>query len=515
MSNTASDQLHKLIKALTRPEKRYFKIYTKRYFADSDNNYQRLFDAIDKMDVYDEQQLKKKFHNELFMNQLSISKARLYDQILKSLNSFHANSSIDAQLKKLLHSAEILYKKTLYNQCHKLLKTARKLAIKYEKHTTLLEVLTWEKKLIEKDNYTEVNEEELEKILEQDRLTLEKIKNFSEFWHIKSRLFYILNRKGKARNANELSGFKSIIDNVLLNSESAALYFETKYLYHHIYSAFYFGIDDYENSYKHLKRNVELIEENIELFKEEPNTYFSVLTNTIYVGTRIKKYPEAFAYLKKLRELPEKLTLNRNEDLDIKLFSSSFSIETTMYIILGEFEKGIKLVPIIEEGFKLYGDRINIVRKAYLYFNIAVLYLGEKNYSEAIRWINKLLNDIDIDKSQDLYCFAQLLNLIIHLELDNRQLVPYALASTERYLKSRNRVYKFETVILNFIKKISKIRDLQKADEIYAKLLQEINILTTDNFEKTALEYFDFLSWAESKVYKKDFKELVRKKAGI
>ena len=515
MSNTASDQLHKLIKALSRPEKRYFKVYTGRHQTEEGNNYQRLFDAIDKMDEYDEEYLKRKFGNELFMKQLSISKARLYDQILKSLNSFHANSSIDAELKKLIHSAEILYKKTLYAQSQKLLKTARKLAIKFEKHTTLLEILMWEKKLIEKDNYTEVNEEELEIIVEQDRLTLEKIKNFSEFWHIKSRLFYILNRKGKARSANELSGFKSIIDNVLLNSESAALYFETKYLYHHIYSAYYFGIDDYENSYKHLKKNVELIEENIEQFKEEPNTYFSVLTNAIYVGTRIKQYPEAFAYLRKLRDLPEKFALNRNEDLDIKLFSSSFSIETTIYIMLGEFEKGIKLIPIIEEGFKLYGDRINNVRRAYLFFNIAILYLGEKNYSEAIRWTNKLLNDIDIDKSQDLYCFGQLLNLIIHLELDNRQLVPYALTSTERYLKSRNRVYKFETVILNFIKKISKIRDLQKADEIYVKLLNDINAITADNFEKTALEYFDFLSWAESKVYKRDFKELVRKKAEI
>lgn len=515
MSNIASAHLHKLIKSLSRAEKRYFKLYSVRQATAEGYNYLKLFDAIDKMNEYDENQLIKKFSNELFIKQLSIAKARLYEQILKSLNSFHANSSIDAELKKLIHSAEILYKKALYTQSQKLLKRARKLAIKYEKHTTLLEILMWEKKLIEKDNYTHTDEYALEKIIEQDRLTLEKIKNFSEFWHIKSRLFLFLNRKGKVRSANELPGFKSIIDNVLLNSESAALYFETKYLYHHIYSAYYFGIDEYENCYNHLKKNIELIEENIEQFKEEPNTYFSVLTNAIYVGVRIKHYSEAFACLKKLRELPEKLALNRNEDLDIKLFSSSFSIETTTYIILGEFEKGVKLIPIIEEGFKLYGDKINNVRKAYLYFNIAVLYLGEKNYSEAIRWINKLLNDIDIDKSQDLYCFGQLLNLIIHLELDNRQLLPYALASTERYLKSRNRVYKFETVILNFIKKISKARDLQKEDEIYSQLLNDLTAVTADNFEKTALEYFDFLSWAESKVHKKEFKEIVRRKAEI
>ena len=111
------------------------------------------------------------------------------------------------------------------------------------------------------------------------------------------RIFYILNKRGKARSQNELSDFKSIIDNTLLQSEDGALYYETKYLYHHIYSAYYFGIGDYENSYFHLVKNVDYIANNIDLFADEPNIYFSVLTNVIYVGIRLNKYAEAFNYL--------------------------------------------------------------------------------------------------------------------------------------------------------------------------------------------------------------------------
>ncbi|MFZ5553137.1 MAG: hypothetical protein ACOZCO_08490 [Bacteroidota bacterium] len=513
MSNTASDHLHRLIKALTKPEKRYFKVFSSRHTLGEANNYQLLFDAIEKMEEYDEEAIRKKFARDAFVKQLSIAKARLYDQVLRSLDSFHANSSIDAELKKLIHSAEILYKKTLYAQSHKLLKSAKKLAIKYEKHTTLLEILMWEKKLIEKDNYTEIGEAELEQIHREDHLTLEKITNYVDFWNIKSRMFYILNRKGKARSQDELSSFKSIIDNVLLRSEDAALYFETKYLYYHIYSAYFFSIGDYENSFLNLKKNVEHIENNVELFKEEPNIYFSVLTNIIYIGSRLKKYDEVFYYLEKLRSLPEKMALNRNEDLDIKLFSSAYSIELTVYSMTGEFEKGIELVPIIEEGLKLYGDKINNVRKAYFFFNIAVMYFAEKKYSEALRWINQLLNNIAIDKSEDIHCFAQMLNLIIHLELGNQRLVPYALKSTHRYLSLRNRVYKFETMILHFINKIMRVRDKEDEENVYVKLLSELNTLSDDNFEKSAFEYFDFVSWAESKVNGKDFKEIVKKKA--
>lgn len=513
MSNTASDKLHRLIKSLSKPEKRYFKIYTSRHVLGDSNNYQILFDAIDKMEEYDEEFIKKKFSKTAFVKQLSIAKSRLYDQVLNSLDAYHSNSSVDAQLKKHIHCIEILYKKTLYSQSHKLLQSAKKLANKYEKHTTLLEIGMWEKRLIEKDNYTEIGESELKKLHEEDTITLEKIKNFNDFWNIKSRLFYILNKKGKARSQDELSSFKSIIDNVLLKSEDAALYYETKYLYYHIYSAYYFSIGDYENSYSNLIKNIDLIENNTDLFKDEPSIYFSVLTNAIYVGSRLKKYAEVFVQLEKLRSLPEKFTLKSNEDLDIKLFSSSYSIELTLYAMKGEFDKGVDLVPIIEEGFKLYGEKINSVRLAYLYLNIAIMYFGEKNYTDSLKWINKLLNDVDIDKSEDIHCFAQLLNLIIHLELGNQRLLPYALKSTQRYLTTRNRVYKFETMVLDFINHMLKAKTKEEEFKNYEELNQSLIPMLEDPFEKTAFEYFDLLSWVESKISGKTFSEIIREKA--
>ncbi len=515
MSNKASENLHRLIKSLSKPEKRYFKIYSSRHTLGEKNNYQILFDAIDKQKEYDEEALKAFFAKEAFVKKFSIAKSRLYDAILRSLDAYHANSSIDAQLKRLIHCAEILYKKTLYNQSYKLLRSAKKLAYKHEKHTALLEILTWEKRLVEKDNYGTMGEEEIQKIHAEDSLTLKKIENYNEFWNIKSHLFRILNKRGKARTQEELSNFKAIIDNVLLKGEDEALYYETKYLYYHIYSAYYFGIGDYHNSYKNLIKNVALIESNIDMFKEEPNVYFSVLTNVIYIGSQLKRYQEVFMYLEKLRSIPETLLLNSNEDLDIKLFSSAYSIELTLYALTGEFEKGIELIPVVEDGLKLYSTKINKVRKAYFYFNIAIIYFGTEEYSSALKWINRLLNDIEIEESEDIYCFAQLFNLIIHIELGNQRLIPYALKSTYRYLNTRNRVYKFETIVLNFIKQFLKIKEEHEITTAYTSLFEELQTLEKDTFEKTAFEYFDFISWAESKIEKKPFQSLVKEKATL
>lgn len=509
MSNKVSNQLHQLIKSLTKAEKRYFKLYSSRHTIGEKNNYQIIFDAIDKQSVYDEDAILRKFKKEAFVNKFSITKNRLYETILKSLDAFHANSSIEAQLKRQIHCAEILYKKSLYKQSAKQLRSAKKIAYKYEKHTSLLEIFMWEKLLIEKDNYTSTGKNELAEILDQDQLILDKIRNYSQFWNIKSRLFQILHQQGRARSADELSRFKNIIDNILLTSEDRALYFETQYLYHHIYSAYYFGTGDYPHCYDHLTKLVKHIENNKDKFKEEPNIYFSVLTNIIYVGSQLKAYKEVFGYLEKLRSLPETLVLNSNEDLDIKLFSSTHSIELTLHAITGQFDKGLALVPKIEEGFRIYGEKINSVRRAYLEANIAILYFCDEDYNQALKWSNQLLNNADIDKTLDIFCFTQILNLLIHLELGNKRLAPYALKSAQRYLQTRNRVYRFESVMLAFINKALKSKSDSDLNVLYVKLAEELEELKTDPFEKAAFEYFDFVSWVRSKIENRPYKEVV------
>ncbi len=512
MSNKVSDSLFQLIKAMSKSEKRYFKLYASRHTIGEQNNYVTLFNVIEKQEMYDEAAILKRFKKEAFINLFSITKARLYETVLASLDAFHANSSIDAQLKKELHYAEILYKKTLYQQCAKLLLSAKKTATKYEKHSTLIEIFHLEKKLYEKDYYLGSSNKDIDMLLRQDEEIADSIKTYNEFWSIKSKLFVILNKSGKARNDKELNEFKKIIDNTLINVESKTLSHETHYLYHHIYSAYYFGIGNYNKCYESLQKNIALIETNPELFKEEPNTNFAILTNIIYVASQLKKQDAVFKYLQKLRAIPETLKTNNNTDIEVKLFSSSYSIELTIYIQQGEFEKALELVPKIEEGLNLYAQKLSKVREAYFYSNIAISYFAVEKYSQALKWVNALLNDIGIAESENIHCFTQLLNLIVHIELKNDDLIPYAFKSTYRYLKTRNRVYQFEHIFLDFIGQFIKTKSREEQRKLYQKLVSELKKIAEDPFEKAAFEFFDFISWAESKVEKTSFKEIVERK---
>jgi hypothetical protein len=512
MSNKVSEQLHRLIKSLSKSEKRYFSIYASRHTLGEKNNYLKLFEAIDKQEEYDEDEIIERFKKEAFVKKFSIAKARLYDTILDSLDAFHANSSIDAQLKKDLHCAEILYKKTLYDQCAKLLLSAKRTATRFERHSSLLEISLWEKRLIETENYAGKSDEDILAILKEDSITSEKIKNFNEYWNIKSRFFMILNNQGKVRNNEELERFKKIIDNTLLKGEDHALSCETKYLFYHIYSAYYFGIGDYEKSYDNLLKNLAVIEANPDIFKEEPNIYFSVLTNAIYIGNQLKKLDDVFANLKKLRSTWQELENGKNEDLEVKLFSTAISTELSIYLLTGEYDRAIELAPKIEAKLIQYPGKFTKLRIASFCLNLATAYFSIGKYSAALKWTNKLLNDVSIEENQDLHCSAQILSLIIHIELKHDDFIPHAFKSTFRYLSSRNRVYKFENVFLDFIGKILKTKNREEQTKYYKELKTALSAIENDPFEKTVFENFDFIAWVESKINKIPFREIIEEK---
>ena len=146
MPNRSSDTLFQLVKSLKKSEKRNFKLYVKRNTASEDLKIIYLFDALDKMDVYDETELLKK-NKKLSKQQLSNVKAHLYKQILSSLRLIRSEQNIVIQLHEQLDYAEILYNQGLYLQSLKVLDRIKEYARTYYQYSLLLETLFFEQKI--------------------------------------------------------------------------------------------------------------------------------------------------------------------------------------------------------------------------------------------------------------------------------------------------------------------------------------------------------------------------------
>ena len=107
MPNRSTDTLFQLVQSLQKSEKRNFKLYATRNISNKDLKTLQLFDALDKMDQYDEDILLKKAPS-IKKEQLSNIKAKLYKQILASLRLLESEQNIDIQLHEQLQLAGIM-----------------------------------------------------------------------------------------------------------------------------------------------------------------------------------------------------------------------------------------------------------------------------------------------------------------------------------------------------------------------------------------------------------------------
>jgi len=146
MSNRFTDTLYQLIHSLEKSEKRNFKLYIKRNSSKEDLKIVQLFDALDKLNEYDEKLLLKRLQG-IEKPQLSNLKIHLYKQILASLRLLKTAENIDLQLNEQLDYARILYNKGLYLQSLKLLERAKEIAKAKYKFSYLTQVITLEKKI--------------------------------------------------------------------------------------------------------------------------------------------------------------------------------------------------------------------------------------------------------------------------------------------------------------------------------------------------------------------------------
>jgi hypothetical protein len=89
-----------------------------------------------------------------------------------------------------------------------------------------------------------------------------------------------------------------------------------------------------------------------------------------------------------------------------------------------------------------------------------------------------------------------LLAILVHLELKHNDLLAYSLKNTQRYLKTRQRLFTFETVFLKNITYILKAPNIIDAEERWDQLFQDLSKI---EYTSDELELFDFLKWAEAK----------------
>lgn len=513
MPKKISNHLHELIHSLSGTEKRYFKKFASRHASKDKTAYFKLFEAIEKQSDYDEEKIIDKLFHAKSKSAFSLSKNRLYHQILKSLDSFHAESSVESELYYYLHYAEILFNKALYEHCRRILSSAEKIANKNEKWIILLQIIRQQKRLAELNNYESTGGDDILELTNRELEILKHLSDESKLWQRKSAVFARLFKNGQIRKPEDENLVKAEIEEIKKLSNAETSSFESSYLSLHTQSAFYFSTGDYTKCFQVLKRNIELMELRMELVKNDPTIYISALTNIIYISAKLNQFDEVNGYLNKSRNLPGKLRRSITTDLELRIFTSIYSLELAICILTGNINRGIEAVHEVEKGLAKWKAQLSDVRKAGFYHNISTIYILNNDFKKALSWNNKLLNTIPIDHSEDQYCFAKIMHILIQYELGNYDAIPHNLKSLKRQLKLRKRKQAFEDEFIELMLAVSKTPDDQSHTSIFTVFADRMKSMENDPLNKIAFEYFDFKSWADAKILGKPLALLVRQRA--
>ena len=120
----------------------------------------------------------------------------------------------------------------------------------------------------------------------------------------------------------------------------------------------------------------------------------------------------------------------------------------------------------------------------------------------------------EIGERATFLAFAQFINLFIHFELGNEDLVDHLVVSLYRFLRKKDKLYRMEKAMLGFIKnKVPKIYRDEDRRHAFIDLKNELTEIAKDPYEKEAFSYFDFISWLDSKIENRPFGEVVKEKA--
>jgi len=287
---------------MTASEKRYFK----RHYSSDKSLVTSLFDFINSLSGYDEEQVKEYFKNSKLSKNLKVYKVQLTDILLKSLVSYHNKKNIHSKIRIGLEEIDILMDKQVFEMAQNKIKRIKDICIKNEAFEYIFPILAKEQILnsfysanfdgTKKENYQKLNS---------------YLSSINEIFHLQHTSHQLSDQKNHILT-NQLGPKKKVAYQNVLKKELEKLNDDVgsvreRYYRYHVISMIYRMVENdlgKENKYK--KEQVDLLKNNPDFTSSHPKLYFASTYNYLSSCWKLRQYhtlekglPEVKAFIKK------------------------------------------------------------------------------------------------------------------------------------------------------------------------------------------------------------------------
>jgi len=509
MPNRSPDSLYLLIRSLEKSEKRNFKLYVKRNSNNTEDlKITKLFDALDKMASYNEEELLKK-NKWIKKQQLSNMKAHLYKQILSSLRLISDESNVDIVLHEQMAYARILYNKGLYMQSLRVLDKLKESAREYNQITYLQQVLFFEKK-IEALYITRSMQNRADELAEEANEVNQRLSIVTRLSNLALQLYSWYIKHGHARNEEEGRAVQKLFEKELPEeAETYDGFYERMYL-SQCYCWYTFIRQDFLQYYRATQKWVDLFEQQPMMKQVESAHYIKGLHNLLSAQFDLLNHKKFNEVLRQFEHFAESSIASLHESNKLQIFVYLNTARLNKFFMEGKFTEGLNFVPELEEKLREFEPYLDRHRVLVFYYKIASLYFGAGEFEKAIDYLNKIIN-WKVDLRTDLQCYSRLLHLIAHYELGNFQLLEYLAVSVYRFMAKMENLNMVEEEIFRFLRKSLHMSNNMLHEE-FKTLLEKLKRQQENPYATRAFFYLDIISWLESKISHVPVQDVIRRK---
>ena len=508
MPNRSADELFQLIKTLEKGEKRHFKLYVNRNGATEDLKIIQLFDAIDRMEIYDEEVILKK-NQSILKQQLSNLKAHLYKQILTSIRLIRNDQNIDILLHEQLDYARILYNKGLYHQSLKLLQKIKDLAKANNQITYWVQALFFEKKIETLHITRSFDDRANELVTEVDDLN-NRLSIVGKLSNLALQLYGWYIKVGHVRNNEEMENLKRFFESNMPEHAGDFTGFYERLYFYQSHAWYGFIQQDFLCYYKNCQRWVDLFEKETFMIKIEPQHYIKGMHNLLNAHFILRNDKRFHIDLKRFQAFYESKEGNATMNNHVQSFVYLYLAKINKHFLEGTFSEGLELISEIESKLKEFELQLDRHRTLVFYYKIACLYFGSGDFNNTVVYLNKIIH-WKSDLRSDLQCYARLLHLISHYELGNEAILESLIRSVFRFMSNMQNLGKVEKEIFAFLRNSFRL-DPKMLKSEFSNLLSALTPVHENSSESRSFMYLDILSWLESKLNGVPVQTIVREK---
>lgn len=491
------DQLLDLINQLSANELRYFHLYSQ--LTPNEKNFQKLFKLIQGKKTFNTSELKQLTKGKM---NLAYEKQYLQKMLLRSLRNYHSESSPEIIINEYLTDIEILYRHGMSEMAWALIQKAKSLAIENEMTLHYLIICNWEHRYIGVTIHNNQLETNLQANFADERKRLYEHENILDYKFLKFGVLRNMRHKGVLQGPDEQDYIRQLVDHPLMASEKMAKSFKAKMLYYEIQIHYYMLQNQWKPARQTAAQAVELIETTPNAIRNYLQNYYVMLCNYSNACIVEADYSGVEIAVKKMVDLLNNQALKIPPKYRADIFAYSVERKMVALSIKKDFRKGIEYGLSVVEDIKKYKGTVHNSFKTVFDYFMALFYFHEQKYTAAHSHLRQILNDDYSSTRRDYQLAAMLMNILVHYELKNEEILLSLLLAMNRFCKSSGIKSAFLTLFNQMIKDLIKAKgnkpELRKIFSLYQKETERLNQNSQDSIIMGTLDISD---WFKHKIH--------------